>query len=67
MEGVIILQDVLRMRFLKYLGETGVKQNFVAEKVNLPVSVLSRFKTYQKDLSVSSYDTLDKYLNRQGY
>lgn len=61
------MQDILRERLIKFFNETGTKQKFVADKIDLPVSVLSRFKTYQKDLTRSSFENLDTFLKNHGY
>lgn len=62
-----MLQSEVRIRFQKYLRETGVKQSHVAERIDLATDLVSRFKNGKKDLFLTDLHKLDLYLIQKGF
>jgi hypothetical protein len=60
-------QQKIRERYLLFLVSTGIRQNFIAEKTNIPNYVLSKYKQGKNELLDSSLKNLDNYLTEQGY
>lgn len=61
------MQEELRSRLCDFLVSEGVTQKFIANKICVNTSVLSRFKTGQLDLESVDCDLLDDFLLSKGY
>lgn len=62
-----VLQSEVRIRFQRYLKDSGIKQSYVAERNDLATDILSRFKNGKKDLFLTDLQKLDAYLTSKGY
>jgi hypothetical protein len=56
-------QDLIRNRVNEYIKSTGVTAKWVADHCNIPVDIMSRFRSNKKDLYKESLETLERYLN----
>jgi len=61
------MNDQVRIRLLNYLNETGVKQTFVCDKIELSTPTFTRFKQGRTDLYNENLVKLDVFLTKQGY
>jgi ferredoxin-fold anticodon binding domain-containing protein len=63
----VILQEGVKKRYLKFLAETGCKQNFICLKLGINESSLSRWKKDRLNLTICDLNSLDAYLKNNGY
>ena len=61
------MQKELRSRLRKFIKLEGVTQKFIAEKISVNTSILSRFKNGQIDLDNPDIGLLNDYLKSKGY
>lgn len=61
------MQSRLRNRLRKFLDSEGVTQKFIAKKICINTSILSRFKNGQIDLEIADEGLLEDYLKSKGY
>lgn len=55
-------QEAVRQNLIKYLESTGVKARVIAERIDVPPSVLSSFKHGKKNLYKDTLFMLNNYL-----
>lgn len=60
-------QNELRERYVFFLSDSGVKQNYVSAYTSIPASVLSNFKYGKKELNAKSFRLLDEFLKTKTY
>ena len=59
--------EEVRLRLIKCLIETGVKQLFIADKCGLTAPTFTRFKQGKQDLYNENLEKLDTFLTKLGY
>lgn len=61
------MQEEIRERLRSFLVSEGVTQKFIAKKIGLNTSALSRFKTGQEDIEPVAIALLDDFLKSKNY
>lgn len=60
-------QEIIRQNLIQYLENTGTKSCIIAQRTNIPVTVLSRFKNGRKSLYPDSLKQLKEYLSMANF
>lgn len=58
-------QEELRCKLIEHCNSRGVKYSFIATKLNVNKSTISRFKDNKKVLGKELYNQLKKYLEME--
>lgn len=54
--------EILREKLEKYITESGIKQKFIASKINVDTSVLCRFLKGERSMHIQNLNELEKFL-----
>lgn len=63
----MINKELLHERFCSFLKEEGVTQKFIAKKLKISESILSRWKKKNVELDLLDSEKLDEFLTNKGY
>lgn len=58
------MQEYVRRRFQKFIKESGMKQNFVADKLKISPVELCNFKKGRTDLADTAMMQLDEFMKK---
>lgn len=56
-------QELIRQKLNEFIADEGIRANFIAQKVNIHVSVFSRFRKNKLDLYPEQLDAIEIFLN----
>jgi hypothetical protein len=63
----VLDQNHVRQRLIAFQSERDYKWKWIANKISVPVVIISEFKNSKKDLWDGSLENLDKFLSSEGY
>lgn len=63
----LLKQENVKSRYLKFLTETGCKQNFICLKLGINESSLSRWKKDKINLTNHDLNSINDYLESSGF
>jgi hypothetical protein len=63
----LLKQEDVKIRYLKFLEDTGCKQNFICLKLGINESSLSRWKKDKLHLPICNLNELNAYLTSKDY
>lgn len=55
-------EDELRKELIEYLKHTGIKQKFIAERLNIDVTLFSRWKNGKRKLRLNDLYNIHEYI-----
>ena len=64
---MMVDQEQVRNRYIKYLNETGIKQKIICIKLGLNESMISRFRNNKANLQNYDLCLLDEYISKVGF
>lgn len=64
---MMVDQEQVRNRYIKYLNETGIKQKVICIKLGINESMISRFRNNKANLQNYDLCLLDEYISKVGF